>query len=213
MMGLVGIKQGMTRIFTEDGLSVPVTVVEIKPNVVTQIKTAEKDLYNAVQVAFGECRADKLTKPLAGCFNAVNVAAKKFLHEFRFPDNKFIANVGDEIKVDIFSEGQKVDVIGISKGKGFAGTIKRWNFSGQPNSHGNSLSHRVPGSIGQNQSPGKVFKNKKMPGRLGNERCTIQNQMIYKLDLERNLVLLKGIVPGFIGGIVIVVPSCKVKAE
>jgi len=210
-IGLVGHKVGMTRVFTEDGTSIPVTVIGVSPNRVTQIKTVEVDGYNAIQITYDSKKQSKVNKPAAGHFAKANVEPGKGLCEFRIPELDIIKDIqlGSEITVDIFKEGQYIDVSGTSKGKGFAGTIKRHNFAGQDRSHGNSLSHRVPGSIGQNQSPGKVFKGKKMAGQLGNKRCTVQSQVIVRVDVERHLLLIKGVVPGAIGGQVIVKPAVK----
>ena len=212
-IGLVGRKAGMTRIFTEDGASVPVTVIEVDPNRITQLKTPERDGYSAVQVTTRSRRANRVKKPQAGHYAKANTHAGIGLWEFRTdteasPD----LETGGELKVDLFEVGQKVDVTGTSIGKGFAGTIKRHNFRGQRNTHGNSLSHRVPGSIGQNQTPGRVFKGKKMSGHMGAKRRTTQNLEIVRVDSERNLLLIKGAVPGSKGGSVIVRPAIKAKA-
>lgn len=209
-IGVVGRKCGMTRIFTEDGLSIPVTVIEVEPNRVTQIKSEEQDGYRAVQVTVGERRASRVTKAQAGHFAKAGVAAGRKVLEFRLQDGEY--EVGQEITAEIFAQGQIVDVTGQSKGKGFAGTIKRWNFRGQDQSHGNSVSHRVPGSIGQCQTPGKVFKGKKMSGHMGDERKTVQRLEIVRVDAERNLLLVKGAVPGATGSDVIVRPSTKIHA-
>ncbi len=209
-IGVVGKKSGMTRVFTEDGESIPVTVIEVAPNRVTQVKTQETDGYAAVQVTTGERRATRVTKPMAGHFAKAGSGAGRGLWEFRLdehPDAQF--NPGDQLGVDQFEAGQMVDVAGVSKGKGFAGTIKRWNFAGQDRSHGNSLSHRVPGSIGQNQTPGRVFKGKKMAGQMGNARVTTQNLEVVRVDVERNLLLIKGAVPGPAGGDVYIRPAVK----
>lgn len=207
-IGIVGRKCGMTRVFNEDGVSVPVTVIEVDPNRITQVKTAETDGYTAVQVTTGERRASRVTRPAAGHFKKAGVEAGRGLWEFRVDDLEGY-EVGGEIKADIFEVGQIVDVTGQSKGKGFAGTIKRWNFRGQDNTHGNSLSHRAPGSIGQNQTPGRVFKGKKMSGHMGAERVTVQTLEVVRVDAERNLLLIKGAVPGATGGDVIVRPAVK----
>ncbi len=212
-IGVVGRKAGMTRIFNEDGVSIPVTVIEVEPNRVTQVKTPERDGYRAIQVTTGSRRASRVNKPAAGHFAKAGVAAGRGLWEFRLADGEGEElEAGAEIKVDIFADGQKVDVTGISIGKGFAGTIKRHNFRGKDATHGNSLSHRTPGSIGQNQSPGKVFKGKKMAGHMGNRRTTIQNLEIIRVDVERNLLLVKGAVPGSKGGDVIVRPAVKARS-
>ncbi|MER2491466.1 50S ribosomal protein L3 [Catenovulum sediminis] len=209
-IGLVGRKVGMTRIFTEDGVSIPVTVIEVEANRVTQVKTVDTDGYRALQVTTGAKKASRVNKPQAGHFAKANVEAGRGLWEFRLTDGEGEGiEVGSEIKVDIFSEVKKVDVTGTSKGKGFAGAIKRWNFHRQDMTHGNSLSHRAPGSIGQNQSPGKVFKGKKMAGHMGAERVTTQNLEIVRVDAERNLLLIKGAVPGATNGNVIVKPAVK----
>ena len=209
-IGLVGRKAGMTRIFTEEGAAVPVTVIEVEPNRVTQVKSQDVDGYRALQVTVGQRRASRVTKPMAGHFAKAGVEAGRGLWEFRLADGEGDdITVGSELKVDLFETGQKVDVSGISIGKGFAGTIKRHNFRGQRQTHGNSLSHRVPGSIGQNQTPGRVFKGKKMSGHMGAVRCSIQNLEIVRVDSERNLLLVKGAVPGSKGGNVIVRPAIK----
>lgn len=209
-IGLVGRKCGMTRIFTESGESVPVTVIEALPNRVTTLKTPERDGYRAVQVTVGNVRANRLTKPEAGHFAALKVEPGEGLWEFRLEDGEGQElETGAELKVDQFSPGQLVDVTGTSKGKGFAGTIKRHNFSGQDRSHGNSISHRVPGAIGQNQSPGRVFKGKKMAGQLGNVRTTLANLEVVRVDPERNLLLVKGAVPGAPSGRVLIKPAVK----
>jgi large subunit ribosomal protein L3 len=200
----------MTRIFTEDGQSVPVTVIEVEANRVTQLKTLETDGYTAVQVTTGVKKASRLTKAEAGHFAKAQIEAGRGLWEFRVNDSEGSdLSVGSELKVDIFADVKKVDVTGVSKGKGFAGVVKRWNFRTQDMTHGNSRSHRVPGSIGQNQSPGKVFKGKKMAGHLGNERVTVQSLELVRVDVERNLLLVKGAVPGATNGDVIVKPAVK----
>lgn len=209
-IGLIGRKVGMTRVFTEDGVSIPVTVIEATPNRVTAVKTEEVNGYNALQVTTGAVKASRLNKPDSGFFAKVGVEAGRGLWEFRLQNDEGAdITVGSEITVEIFAETKKVDVVGTSKGKGFAGAIKRWNFRAQDTTHGNSLSHRAPGSIGQNQSPGKVFKGKKMAGHLGNERVTVQSLEVVRVDAERNLLLVKGAVPGAIGGDVIVKPAVK----
>ena len=209
MIGLIGRKVGMTRIFTEDGISIPVTVVEVENNRVTQVKSVETDGYNAIQVTAGTKKASRVSKPEAGHFAKAGVEAGRGLWEFRLENNEEFA-VGAELSVEIFNEIKKVDVTGTSKGKGFQGAIKRWNFSTQDMTHGNSLSHRAPGSIGQCQTPGRVFKGKKMAGHMGAERVTTQNLEIVRVDAERNLLLIKGAVPGATGGNVIVKPADKV---
>ncbi|EOD57119.1 50S ribosomal protein L3 [Aeromonas molluscorum] len=207
-IGLVGRKVGMTRIFTEDGVSIPVTVIEVEANRVTQVKSVETDGYNAIQVTTGAKKASRVTKPEAGHFAKAGVEAGRGLWEFRL-NNGEVFTVGGELKVDLFADVKLVDVTGTSKGKGFAGTVKRWNFRTQDMTHGNSLSHRAPGSIGQNQSPGKVFKGKKMAGHMGAERVTTQNLELVRVDAERNLLLIKGAVPGATNGNVIVKPAVK----
>ncbi|MCH9694467.1 MAG: 50S ribosomal protein L3 [Gammaproteobacteria bacterium] len=211
-MGLVGRKCGMTRVFTDDGVSIPVTVIEAQPNRITQVKTMETDGYRALQVVAGSRKASRVVKPAAGHFAAAKVEAGDLITEFRLEDaddGEFAT--GNELKVDLFEEGQKVDVIGTSIGKGFAGTVKRHNFSMQDATHGNSLAHRAPGSIGQNQTPGRVFKGKKMSGHMGNVRRTVQNLEVVRVDAERNLLLIKGAVPGHRGGSVVVRPAIKAK--
>lgn len=208
MIGLVGRKVGMTRIFTEDGVSVPVTVIEIEANRITQVKNLDNDGYRAIQVTTGAKKANRVTKPEAGHFAKAGVTAGRGLWEFRLEEGQEFST-GQEISVEIFADVKKVDVTGTSKGKGFAGTVKRWNFRTQDATHGNSLSHRVPGSIGQNQTPGKVFKGKKMAGHLGDERVTVQSLEVVRVDAERNLLLVKGAVPGATGGDLIVKPAVK----
>ncbi|WP_406705297.1 50S ribosomal protein L3 [Sodalis sp.] len=208
MKGLIGRKVGMTRIFTEDGVSIPVTVIEIEANRVTQVKDLENDGYRAIQVTAGTKKANRVTKPEAGHFAKAGVEAGRGLWEFRVEDGEEVT-VGQSITVELFADVKKVDVTGTSKGKGFAGTVKRWNFRTQDATHGNSLSHRVPGSIGQNQTPGKVFKGKKMAGQLGNERVTVQSLDVVRVEVERNLLLVKGAVPGATGGDLIVKPAVK----
>ena len=209
-IGLVGRKSGMTRVFTEEGNSVPVTVVEVQPNRVTQIKTPETDGYSAIQVTMGSRRASRVSKAMAGHYAKANTEAGEGLWEFRTQDLAEI-EVGSEIKVDLFEAGQKVDVTGTSKGKGFQGGVKRHNFRMQDATHGNSISHRAPGSIGQCQTPGRVFKGKKMAGQMGSERKTTQSLEVVRVDAENNLLLIKGAVPGATGSSVIVRPTIKVK--
>jgi len=211
-MGLVGRKCGMTRIFMENGDSVPVTVIEAQPNRVSQVKTAESDGYRALQLTAGSRKPSRVSRPASGHFAAAKVEAGDLVAEFRLDDDDEF-EPGAEFKVDLFEAGQKVDVIGKSIGKGYAGTVKRHNFRTQDATHGNSLSHRAPGSIGQNQSPGRVFPGKKMAGRLGNVRRTAQNLEVVRVDVERNLLLVKGAVPGHRGGRVIVRPAVKVKGK
>jgi large subunit ribosomal protein L3 len=211
-IGVVGRKAGMTRIFTEDGASVPVSVIEVEPNRITHVKTMEADGYRALQVTTGKRRPARVTKPVAGVFAKANVEAGRGLWEFRLNDGEGDdLNPGGEIKVDIFEAGQKVDVSGVSIGKGYAGVVKRHNFRTQDATHGNSLSHRAPGSIGQNQTPGRVFKGKRMSGQMGNVKRTIQNLEVVKVDAERNLLLVKGAVPGAKGGDVIVRSAVKAR--
>ncbi len=207
-LGLVGKKVGMTRVFTEQGVSVPVTVVEATPNRVTQVKGLDVDGYQAVQLTVGTRRASRVTKAMAGHFAKAGVQPGRGLWEFRVDDVAGV-ELGGEYKVDMFAVGQRVDVSGVSKGKGFAGVVKRHNFRTQDASHGNSLSHRAPGSIGQNQSPGRVFKGKRMAGHMGNERVTAQNLEVVRVDVERNLLLIKGAVPGAPGSDVVVRPTVK----
>lgn len=209
-IGIIGRKVGMTRVFTEAGASVPVTVIEAEPNLVTQLRTTEKDGYNAFQVTTGSRKASRVNKAEAGNFAKAGVAAGRGLWEFRLEEGEGAdIAVGSGIKVDLFTEGQIVDVCGISKGKGFQGGVKRHNFHMQDATHGNSLSHRAPGSIGQCQTPGRVFKGKKMAGHMGSERVTTQNIEVVRVDLERNLLLVKGAIPGANGGDVIVTPAVK----
>ena len=209
-LGLVGKKAGMTRIFTEDGASVPVTVIEVAPNRVSQVKTTDTDGYNAVQVTAGEKKASRVSKAAAGHFAKANVAAGDSLLEFRTEEVAEL-NVGDELTVSRFEAGQIVDVTGTSKGKGFQGGIKRWNFSMQDATHGNSLSHRSNGSIGQCQTPGRVWKGKKMSGHMGAERVTTQNLEVVRVDAESNLILVKGALPGATGGQLIIKPAIKAR--
>ena len=209
-IGLVGRKVGMTRIFNEDGVSVPVTVIEATPNRVTQIRNEETDGYRALQVTAGDKKASRVNKAEAGHFAKAGVEAGRGLWEFRLSAGEGEGiEVGNEITVEVFNDTKLVDVTGTSKGKGFQGGVKRHNFSMQDATHGNSLSHRAPGSIGQNQTPGRVFKGKKMAGQMGNVRTTTQNLEIVRVDSERNLLLVKGAVPGSIGGNVIVKPAVK----
>lgn len=207
-IGLVGKKCGMTRIFTEDGVSIPVTVLEIQPNKITQIKTTENDGYQAIQVTVGSRKRSRVTKPQLGHYAKAGVEPGNGLWEFHV-DNLEGLTLGSELKVDIFAVDQLVDVTGTSKGKGFQGTIKRHNFAGQDATHGNSLSHRVPGSIGQRQSPGKVFKGKKMSGHMGDRRCTVLSQRVVRVDVDKNLVLVRGAVPGAPGCDIIIRPAIK----
>ena len=209
-IGLVGRKVGMTRVFTEDGVSIPVTVVEVQPNRVTQVKTLETDGYRALQVTTGSKKASRVNKPQAGHFAKAGVDAGRGLWEFRLNEGEGNdVTVGNELKVDIFTENTKVDVTGTSKGKGFAGVIKRYNFAMQDATHGNSVSHRAPGSIGMCQTPGRVFKGKKMAGHMGAVRVTVQRLDIVRVDVENNLSLIKGAIPGAINGTVFVNPTVK----
>lgn len=211
-IGLIGRKAGMTRVFTEEGASVPVTVIVVEPNRVTQLKSLESDGYRAVQVTTGTRRASQVNKALAGHFAKASVDAGRGLWEFRLTDGEGEdLQVGGEIKVDVFEAGQKVDVDGTTIGKGFQGAVKRHHFRTQDATHGNSLSHRAPGSIGQNQTPGRVFKGKKMAGHMGNTRTTMQNLEVVRVDVDRNLILVKGAVPGAKGGDVIVRPAVKAR--
>ena len=209
-IGVIGRKCGMTRVFTEEGISVPVTVIEVTPNRVSQLKAEESDGYQAVQVTVGERRASRVTKAQAGHFAKAGVEAGRGVWEFRAEAGEL--QPGSEVTVEGFEAGQLIDVTGTSKGKGFAGAVKRWNFRTQDATHGNSLSHRAPGSIGQNQTPGRVFKGKKMAGHLGAERVTVQNLEVVRVDAEKNLLLVKGAVPGATGGDVIVRLAVKAKA-
>ena len=209
-LGLVGRKSGMTRVFTEDGKSIPVTLIEATPNRITQIKTPETDGYSAVQVAVGSRRASLVTKPVAGHLAKAKVEAGRGLWELRIEADKLgDFTVGGEIKADIFEVGQKVDVQGVTKGKGFQGTIKRHNFRMGDATHGNSLSHRAPGSLGQRQTPGRVFPGKKMSGHMGAVQQSTQNLEIVRVDAERGLIAVRGAVPGAPGGDVIVRPASK----
>jgi large subunit ribosomal protein L3 len=210
-IGLVGRKSGMTRVFTNDGVSIPVTVIEVSPNRVTQVKTGDNDGYSAIQVTTGARKAAKVPKAEAGHFAKANVEAGRGTWEFRLEDGVAAPEVGSELTVTTFEVGQKVDVTGVSKGKGYQGTVKRWNFRTQDWTHGNSRSHRVPGSIGQNQSPGRVFKGKKMTGHMGVDQVTVQTLEVVRVDAERNLLLVKGAVPGAAGGDVLVRPAVKLK--
>src|SRR5210317_1553660 len=208
-IGLVGRKTGMTRVFTEDGVSIPVTVVEVSPNRVTQIKELDAEGYRAIQVTTGIRKASRVNKSAAGHYAKAGVEAGTGLWEFRLEAGEDAPEVGAELTVARFEQGQKVDVAGQSKGKGFQGGVKRWNFRTQDATHGNSLSHRAPGSLGQCQTPGRVFKGKKMAGHMGAERVTTQGLEVVRIDVERNLLLIKGAVPGAPGGDVIVRPAVK----
>jgi large subunit ribosomal protein L3 len=209
-LGIVGRKAGMSRMFTEDGKSIPVTLIEATPNRITQVKTVETDGYSALQVTAGVKRASLLSKPAAGHLAKAKVEAGRGLWELRVEADQIGGyEVGGEIKADIFSEGQIVDVQGVTKGKGFQGTIKRWNFKMGDATHGNSLSHRAPGSIGQRQTPGRVFPGKKISGHMGDVTQTTQNLQVVKVDVERGLIAVRGAVPGAPGGDVIVRPTSK----
>ena len=211
-IGIVGRKCGMTRIFTEDGASIPVTVVEAPPNRITRVKDLESDGYHALQVTFGTRRADRVSQPAAGQFASAGVEAGRGLWEFRLNEGEGTnLAVGGEISVAIFEEGQMVDAIGTSIGKGYAGVIKRHHFHTQDATHGNSLAHRASGSIGQNQTPGRVFKGKKMAGRMGGVRRTAPNLQVVRVDAERGVILIRGSVPGAKGGDVMVRPATKAK--
>lgn len=208
-IGIVGRKTGMTRVFTADGTSIPVTVVEATPNRVTQVKSETVDGYSAIQVTVGDRKPSRVGKAAAGHFEKAGVTAGRGLWEFRVPADAASPELGSEITVASFEVGQKVDVTGQSRGKGFQGVIKRWNFSMQDATHGNSRSHRAPGSIGQNQSPGRVFKGKKMAGHMGDRQVTVQTLEVVRVDAERNLLLIKGAIPGAPGVDVIVRPAVK----
>ena len=211
-IGVVGRKAGMTRIFTEDGASIPVSVVEVLPNRITQIKTDETDGYQAIQVTTGTRRASRVTRPMAGHFSKAGVESGRGLWEFRINgDEATEMEVGGEVNVSIFEDGQKIDVTGRSIGKGFQGGIKRHNFSTQDMSHGNSISHRSNGSIGMCQTPGRVFKGKRMAGHMGAAKRTMQNLVVVRVDADRNLLLVKGAVPGAKGGNVVVRPAVKAR--
>ena len=209
-LGVIGRKCGMTRVFSADGSAIPVTVIEVEPNRVTQVKAVDSDGYRSVQVTTGTRRATRVSKGKAGHFAKAKVAAGRGTWEFRLEANdKVELAAGSEIKADIFKAGQMVDVTGTSIGKGYAGTIKRHHFAGQDRSHGNSVSHRAPGSIGQRQTPGRVFPGKRMSGHLGAERNTTTNLVVVKVDVARNLLLVKGAVPGSEGGDLIVRPTSR----
>jgi large subunit ribosomal protein L3 len=208
-IGVVGRKVGMTRIFTEAGETIPVTVIEVEPNRVTQVRTPEVDGYSAIQVTAGEQKASRVNKPEAGHFAKAGVAAGRGLWEFRAEGE--LPAVGSEVRVEVFEAGQMVDVRGVTKGKGYQGPVKRYNFATQDATHGNSLSHRAPGSIGQRQTPGRVFKGKRMAGHMGNVNRTAVNLEVVRVDAERNLLLVRGAVPGAPGGDLIVTPAAKVR--
>jgi large subunit ribosomal protein L3 len=211
-IGVIGRKAGMTRIFTGEGATVPVTVIAVQPNRVSQVKSLERDGYRGVQVTIGSRKASRVVKPMAGHFGKAGIEAGDTLREFRLSDDEGEdLAAGQEITVSIFEPGQRVDVRGVSKGRGFAGGIKRHNFRSQDTTHGNSISHRAPGSIGQCQTPGRVFKGKRMAGQMGNVNRCQQNLEIMRVDTERNLLLIKGGVPGPNGGRLMVTPSVKQK--
>lgn len=213
MIGLLGRKIGMTRVFTPEGVSVPVSVIEVHPNRVSQIKTVDTDGYSAIQLTGGMKKASRVSKPMAGHFAKAEIEAGDMQVEFHI-DAEDAYTLGQTLSVaDVFSAGQHVDVAGISKGKGFAGTVKRHNFRTQDATHGNSRSHRVPGSIGQNQTPGRVFKGKKMAGHMGNVRCTVQTLELVRVDAERNLLLIKGAIPGAPGSRVEIKHAVKKQAR
>ncbi len=209
-LGLIGRKAGMTRVFVDSGESIPVTVIEVLPNRITRVRTAEADGYTAIQVTAGAVKTNRLSKAEAGHFAAAGVEPGRGLWEFR-AEAADLADLkaGDSITVERFVPGQKIDVTGVSRGKGYQGAIKRWNFSMQDATHGNSRAHRAPGSIGQRQSPGRVFKGKKMAGHMGNEQVTVQSLEVVRVDAERNLLLVKGAVPGAPGNDLIVCPAVK----
>ncbi|HIF52362.1 MAG TPA: 50S ribosomal protein L3 [Thiotrichaceae bacterium] len=211
-IGIIGRKRGMTRVFTVEGQSVPVTVVEATPNHITDLITPDTQGYTAIKVSWGSKKSSSVTKSEAGNYAKANIETGEGLMEYRVTDEELGEyTAGAEIKVDMFEAGQKVDVTGTTSGKGFAGVIKRHNFSHQRNTHGNSLSHRAPGSIGQCQTPGRVFKGKKMAGHMGNVQRTMQNLEVVRVDVERNLLLIKGSVPAVKGGRVIIKPSVKAR--
>ena len=209
-LGLVGKKQGMSRFFTEEGSAFPVTVISIEPNTITQIKTVEIDGYNSIQVTTGSKKEKKVNKAINGHFNKASVPPGEGLWEFAIEEEDLEKiKIGQSISLEVLKEGQKVDVSGTSKGKGFAGTVKRWNFKMQDATHGNSLSHRAPGSIGQCQTPGRVWKGKKMSGHMGNVQKTVQSLKIVDLDIKNNVIYIKGAIPGFNGSEVKIKPSIK----
>ena len=213
-LGLIGKKCGMTRVFTEEGASVPVSVIEVASNVVSQVKSVEKDGYRAIQIAYDKKSNSKVSKPQAGHFAKAGVEAGKLLKEFRLADDELPdVTAGHELTVEMFEAGQKIDVAGTTRGKGFAGVVKRHNFHMQDATHGNSISHRAPGSIGQCQTPGRVFKGKKMAGHMGNVQRTVQLVEVVKVDADRKLILIKGAIPGAPGGVVVVTPSVKTKTQ
>jgi len=212
-IGLIGKKCGMTRIFADDGASIPVTIIEAQPNRIVQVKTTDNDGYRAIQVTMGSKKTSKLVKPILGHYAKAKVEGGLGLWEFRLDDIEESFAVGQELMVDRFSEGMIVDVAGRTKGKGFAGVIKRYNFASQDASHGNSLSHRAPGSIGQRQTPGRVFKGKRMAGHMGDVECTIEKQKVVRIDKDKHLIFIKGAIPGAAGGYVVIKPASKAKAR
>ena len=210
MIGLIAIKEGMTRLFQEDGKSLPVSVLKVDTNFISQIKTKQSDGYDSIQLSTKEQKEKNQTKSKIGHFSKNNLSLKKHIKEFRLDESQLDGlELGKEFDVNIFEEGQLVDVSGISKGKGFAGTVKRWNFATQDATHGNSLAHRKPGSIGQCQTPGRVWKGKKMAGHMGNVKKTVQNLRVVKIDEENSLLLVQGAIPGFNGSSVIIKPAVK----
>ena len=212
MIGLIATKEGMTRLFQEDGKSLPVSVLKVDTNFISQIKTKQSDGYDSIQLSTKEQKEKNQTKSKIGHFSKNNLSLKKHIKEFRLDESELDGlELGKEFDVNIFEEGQLVDVSGISKGKGFAGTVKRWNFATQDATHGNSLAHRKPGSIGQCQTPGRVWKGKKMAGHMGNVKKTVQNLKVVKVDEENNLLLVQGAIPGFNGSSVIIKPAVKAK--
>ena len=212
MIGLIATKEGMTRLFQEDGKSLPVSVLKVDTNFISQIKTKQSDGYDSIQLSTKEQKEKNQTKSKIGHFSKNNLSLKKHIKEFRLDESELDGlELGKEFDVNIFEEGQLVDVSGISKGKGFAGTVKRWNFATQDATHGNSLAHRKPGSIGQCQTPGRVCKGKKMAGHMGNVKKTVQNLRVVKIDEENSLLLIQGAIPGFNGSSVIIKPAVKAK--
>ena len=212
MIGLIATKEGMTRLFQEDGKSLPVSVLKVDTNFISQIKTKQSDGYDSIQLSTKEQKEKNQTKSKIGHFSKNNLSLKKHIKEFRLDESELDdLELGKEFDVNIFEEGQLVDVSGISKGKGFAGTVKRWNFATQDATHGNSLAHRKPGSIGQCQTPGRVWKGKKMAGHMGNVKKTVQNLRVVKIDEENSLLLVQGAIPGFNGSSVIIKPAVKAK--
>jgi large subunit ribosomal protein L3 len=212
VIGLIATKEGMTRLFQEDGKSLPVSVLKVDTNFISQIKTKQSDGYDSIQLSTKEQKEKNQTKSKIGHFSKNNLSLKKHIKEFRLDESELDGlELGKEYDVNIFEEGQLVDVSGISKGKGFAGTVKRWNFATQDATHGNSLAHRKPGSIGQCQTPGRVWKGKKMAGHMGNVKKTVQNLRVVKIDEENSLLLVQGAIPGFNGSSVIIKPAVKAK--